>query len=967
MSASAAPLDDPPRAPDDRPATGAVHDALVAQSRELKAAPPLRSPDVDEKHLLNPAAMVRSPNLVARAMSWLAFRRVAFDDHNIRTIREQAHDGDVVYVMNHHSLLDYLYFNYAFLRFGLPLVFFANKISMTPFRPLWRMIVYGLRRLVGYFKHRLSAPERLSWGLSRGRPAVVFLKTRTLWPWAAEKTDSTLLETCIDNQLERMRACEGTNLTPRPIRIVPQLLIWTPSTNRFRKSFWDTVFGNPEAPGRFRKLLNFIINRRRAFVQVGKPIDLLEYLRARADTSDTADLARGLRFEIHRALSLEERVIKGPVLKRAKRLREEILESPRVREAMSELASISGKSDKQLKSELRGYLKEMNADFSMAYVEVMCILMTLIFSRLYSEMVLDREGLEKVREAGRQAPLVLLPCHRSHVDYLVLSYMFYANGLIPPHVAAGKNLNFFPIGHIFRRAGAFFLRRSFKDNAAYSLAFREYIRKLVKEGYWIEFFIEGGRSRTGKMLPPKFGMLKIIVDAVRGGAAHDVHLVPIYVGYEHVIEERTFTKELRGGEKKKENITALLNATQVLWAKYGRLYVNFADPISCREALDQAALPEGEEDTPESRRFLTTLGYRVSAGINRVAVVTPSALAATALLIHDKRGVAGDVLLARVGFLLELASKKGAPLSKTLEHALRIRRQEIAEAREEVLGSEAALLALGEEHPVARARGRAVEDAIMEVLGKWVTDKHLETHAFDDDEVVWALKDDHRIHLDFYKNNMVHLLVSDALMATGLLATLEHGATTLARLTEAVAFLSRTFRHEFVFDPVRGFGRQFSDTLLEFEAGGLIERTPGEDFADVKIAVTTAGGSTISLFHRVLLPWIEAYWLLATTLEKVGGEPVAESQLMLDAQAMGEKRYHVGDIACPEAASSVNFKHALDAFEEFGFLARTKRGREKMIVCVAEGEGPDGLVRFQELGERLKTYASAGRGRRRLG
>src|SRR5690606_28085461 len=159
------------------------------------------------------------------------------------------------------------------------------------------------------------------------------------------------------------------------------------------------------------------------------------------------------------------------------------------------------------------------------------------------------------------------------------------NGLVPPHIAAGKNLNFFPVGRIFRRAGAFFIRRSFKDNKGYTLAFREYLKKLVQEGYWIEFFLEGGRSRTGKMLTPKFGMLKVIVDAIKSGAAPDLHFVPVYVGYEQVIEEKAFSRELGGAEKKKENLGALISATKVLWAKYGRLYVSFGEPISCRQAL----------------------------------------------------------------------------------------------------------------------------------------------------------------------------------------------------------------------------------------------------------------------------------------------------------------------------------------------------------------------------------------------
>lgn len=938
---------------------GDVEEALVAQARDRIARPPTRFGDLDDRRVLAQSAMLERRNLATRLLSHLAFRKVAFDERHVRTIRDQARDGDLVYVMNQHSLLDYLYFNYAFLRFALPLVYFTSGISMTPFRPLWRILVYGLRRLVGFFSHRLSPTERLAYGLETGRPALIFMRQKTLWPWATEKVDNTYLSAVLQSQLERLRAA-GPDERPRPIRLVPQLLVWTHNPDRYRKSFWTMVFGDPEAPGRLRKLINFLLNRRRAFVQVGKPIDLVAFLADHPDHGDLDELARALRFAIHQTMSLEERVIKGPVLKRAKRLREEILDSPRVKQAIAELAASTNTSEKQLRKEMSAYLKEMAADFSMTYIELMCIAMTVLFARIYSEVIADQPGLEKVREAGRKAPLVLLPCHRSHVDYLVISYMFYANGLIPPHIAAGKNLNFFPVGKLFRRSGAFFIRRSFKDNPGYSLAFREYIRKLVKEGYWIEFFIEGGRSRTGKMLPPKFGMLKIIVDAIRSGAAQDLYFVPIYVGYEQVIEERAFTRELEGGAKKKENITALINATQVLWSKYGRLYVNFADPISCREALEAAGQTEPEVTPEQSAAFLHTIGYRINAGINSVAVVTPSSLAAAALLLHEKRGVAWSALLGRVGFLLDLANQKLARLSKTIEHALRIHRQEIATAREGLArdvdegGAPPPTLALGEHGLVAQALGAAIGDAVGEVLGRWTKEKHVEAHAFEGDDVVWAVRPERRINLDFYKNNIVHLLVPEAVMATAVRSTLELGTTTLARVTEAAAFLTRTLRYEFVFDPDRGFAADFRETLARFTEGGLIRRTPGETFSDVRISITEQGGATMALFHRVLVPWIEAYWLLATALERHGLETLAEGQLIKEAQEIGRRRFHVGDITCPEAASSVNFQHALDAYAEFGFIERTRKGRERLVT--ASPTRSDEPTAFTELADRLRTY-----------
>lgn len=943
--------------PNGQPREGvATRDVRLENAPLVPPNDPNRFAGVDERRVLNETGMLSRPGLFTRLFMWLAFRKVGFDERHAKTIRDLEREGDVVYVMNHHSVLDYLYFNYAFRKRGLPLAFVANTIStMLFFRPLWAVLLHGLRRLVGYYRHRFEPHERVAFALSRHRAALVFLKKREFWPWAtAESTDDSFLATVLQAQLERMRASNS-----RHISIVPQLLVWVHDPETHKKSFWQAVFGNPEAPSRTRKFINFVLNRRRAFVQIGKPIDLLDFCERHRDITDCAQLAVKLRAEILRNLSIEERVIKGPMLKRGKQIREEIQHHPEVVAAIDTLAAELNVPAERVHKEVAGYLKEMAADFSMLTIEMACIVMTLVFNRIYHEMVVDQDGLEKVRDAARKTPLVLLPCHRSHIDYLVLSYIFYTNGLVPPHIAAGKNLNFFPVGGWFRKAGAFFIRRSFKDNKPYSLAFREYLKKLVQEGFWLEFFIEGGRSRTGKMLSPKFGVLKVIVDAIKSGAAPDVHFVPVYVGYEQVIEEKAFSRELGGGEKKRENLGALISATKVLWAKYGRLYVNFGDPISCREALDKheaqmAKKPEqsGRQHDPEML-FLRRLGYRVSDAINRVAMVTPSALVSAALLFHPRRGIDRDALIARVGLMLEIATLKQARLSRTIEDGLQRHRDNIAGAREmlESAGLYHKRFALGEKSPLARARGLAIEAAIDETLKRLVKVKQIEMHTFDE-ETVYVPVPEARINLDFYKNNIVHLFVAEAIVATAIRGTLEQGVTNVARVMEAAAFLSRTFQHEFIFDPDKGFASQFVETLGRLDEGGLIVRVAGEDFTKVEIRITESGQQTMELLHRALVPWVEAYWLIAEALDLHADVPLPEARFIELAQDLGRKRYQVGDITCPESASNVNFQHALSAWEEFGLIERSKKGREKLIAATKDPEDPQ---RFQDLRKRLRA------------
>jgi glycerol-3-phosphate O-acyltransferase len=937
------------------PSNPALSAALVAS---VSAGPPRLAAGPPEP--AHPSAMCARVSRPARWLwSWM-FRHVSFEDAEVETIRQACRDGDVVLAMNQHSLLDYLYFNYAFLQLGLPLVFFANRVRTTWFLPLLELARRGWRWLRGLRPVHANPSLALTHGLQYGRPALVFLKRRGLVPWGAP--DESALEALAQVlRTQRERLAEGApsaDPRPRAIRIVPQLLVWSQDPDRHGKRLSHLVLGDPSSPSRLRKLLDFFLNRRRAFVRVATPIDLADFVRAHPPELGIDELAQKLRFTIHQAFASEERVIKGPMVKDARQIRQEILRTQEMQATIAELARAEGMRPAAMEARVGAYLKEIAADFKIGYVELFCVTLAGVFRRIYSELVPDRKGLERVREAGKKAPLIILPCHRSHIDYLVISYLFHTHGLISPHIAAGVNLDFFPMGFIFRRSGAFFLRRSFKDNAPYAAAFADYMRKLVKEGYWIEFFIEGGRSRTGKMMPPRFGLIRHIIDAIRSGAAPDVYLCPVYLGYEQIIEERSYTHETAGGEKKRENITSLLRTTSVLWSKYGRLYVNFAEPISLRDLLEREGAFDLPEADPALLHFVRRTGYRVLAGIQSVAMLTPTSVTALALLVHPKRGMHRDELIARVGAILELASKKEAPLSKTLENALKLRRQEVATAAAELeaSGRGKLSLALGEQSPVARARGLAVVEAIDEALARFEHDRLIDKHVLGDD-IVYAPVPAERANLDYYKNNIIHLLAIEAILAAAIRANLRRGRARLDDVRESAAFLSATFKLEFVYTPELSFDQQFDATLERFEHFALVTRHH-RGYDDRGEAIDLDLGEhaerTLLLLHRALEPWIEAYWLLATTVATHLGTPIPEKEFIKRAQRIARRAFFEGDISCPEAASSVTFQHALDAYAELELVTRSRKGRERLVaMSPASPEEPE---RMQAIAASLARY-----------
>ena len=931
--------------------------ALVAQAREpVLATPPSRFRDIKPDQLVNPSEMLPRHNWIWTLLSNRLFRHVDFSDRHKETIKDAHREGTIVFAMNHHSLLDYLYFNYAYKRAKLPLVFFGTRISLNIFAPFYRMVGRLLRSLLGRGRITLNGSELLSYGLERDKPALVFMKRQAFWPWVTAKSSDGLLNTLIAVQRERVHACSGfESQTPRPVIIIPQLLIWNIEPARYRRSgLRRLVFGNPEAPGRFRKFINFMLNRKRAFVMLGKPINLLEFLESMPSGTRNDVLSRKLRFEIMQSLRLEERVIKGPTLKGSKRIREEILRTREMQSEIARIASEGGKSKAAVERQISRYLSEIAADFSMANIEFMCMSLTLLFSRLYDEIVCDPESLERVREAGRKGPLIILPCHRSHVDYLVISWLFYANGLVPPHIAAGANLNFFPIGYLFRRSGAFFMRRSFKGNEAYSVAFRDYLRKLIKEGYWIEFFVEGGRSRTGKMLSPKYGLLTRVIEAIKSGAATDVHLVPVYLGYEHIIEERAYTQEMAGATKQKENITALIRTTKVLWSKYDRLYVNFAEPLSCRKLLEDAQQMEAPNSGPDHTKFVRRTAYRVLAGINDVAIVTPSAATALALLSHPRRGLRREELLGRVGFILEMAVRKQAPLSNTLKNALRIRRQEVAVATEEMDadGTRGISLSMGGDSPIAKARGRAVVEVVDEVLSRFIKKKQIRRHRFDDD-VVYTPVADARINLDIYKNNIVHLFVKEAILAAAVRGNLEQGFADLDTVRTEAGFLSDILKYEFVYNPRLTFEEQFQRTMAIFIENGLLEAHKNED-GQTLLSIPPMASETMLICHRVLAPWLEGYWMLVATVDSDLSVPTTEKEFIKRVQRLTQRRYQEGDLTCAEAGSSVPLKNGISHLVATKLLQRRSLKRDQMLALGERAADDPGQLTM--LANRLKGY-----------
>lgn len=435
------------------------------------------------------------------------------------------------------------------------------------------------------------------------------------------------------------------------IQVIPTSMLWGRKPGKEQK---NTPY--LKAMGKLEKIIAIITNGRDSLVRFS-PFVSMRYM---ADHHGTdARIAHKLARVALIHFSRQKLAASGPNLPNRQALIERLSQSQTIQTTTEQYAKDNNISLEKAQKETNAILDEIAADFSYNLVKAGDYFLSGLWNRIYQGININNAStVRKLAQDGHE--IVYLPCHRSHMDYLLLSYVLYREGMAPPHIAAGINLNFFPAGPIFRRGGAFFIRRTFKDSKLYPVIFREYLAELFSKGYSVEYFTEGGRSRTGRLLAPKAGMLSMTIEAMLRGLQRPVTIVPVYIGYEHVIEVNTYTKELSGKQKEKENAGLVLRTIRKL-KNFGKCYVNFGEPININQYLSQQAPNWSQDINPmgavKPQWLMPAVGQlakKVMVNINDAVAINALALCATALLASRQRALSKDSLEAQVQCYLSL-------------------------------------------------------------------------------------------------------------------------------------------------------------------------------------------------------------------------------------------------------------------------------------------------------------------------
>ena len=443
------------------------------------------------------------------------------------------------------------------------------------------------------------------------------------------------------------------------IMLVPVSFFWGRSLAPDRS--WSKTFTSErgQATGKLKKLWSILFHRTDIHLRLGEPLSL----------ERLADLKAGENIAIRRAarllrakFRLQREATLGPNFTDRKQFIEELANSKRVREEIEQLAQTE---KSQMKKRLRAFQisNTVVANMSHRKLRIFYRLLSWFWNKIYDG--LEITGVNEVMVTSESHTLVYVPSHRSHIDYMALSYSLYEAGLMTPHIAAGDNLNLPMLGNFLRGSGAFFMRRSFREDPLYSAIFSEYVHKLLYKGHCIEFFPEGGRSRTGRLLRAKYGLLKLCLESHLTDLPKPIAFVPVYFGYEKILEANTYVEQLKGTKKKTEKLLDILSALKFTRNYYGRLSVNLGKPIELDTWL------EARKDRKTIRSFdatLIALGNHLMHSINKKAIANDVNFCATILLNTRANSMSLEEYERHTIFFRDLLIKVSGNSSTTTAH-----------------------------------------------------------------------------------------------------------------------------------------------------------------------------------------------------------------------------------------------------------------------------------------------------------
>ncbi len=666
--------------------------------------------------------------------------------------------------------------------------------------------------------------------------------------------------------------------------MIPLRVIWLPSKERDgerRVGLKDMLtFGDPRDPDPIRQYVIHRIRPDRVRIIMGQSARASEVTR-RWESPAEKGKARGLgltEYVTHQAwLALEraERSLRGNRYKVPKFPREMLVSRRDFARGVARLARETGTTYEQMAVRTRRYAREIAATHTPYVIDLVTGGFQWLISKAYVDLRYSQEELLELYDSSARHPLVFLPSHKSNFDHLVLQYVLYESGLPPNHTAGGINMNFFPVGPILRRSGVFFIRREFKTNEPYKFVLRQYIDYLLEKRFPLEWYPEGGRSRSGKLREPRLGMLAYVVESYRRGSADDVVMIPVSIAYDQITDVGAYAAEQSGGKKDSESLSWMVRTIRNLRRGHGAVHVRFGRPISLHDFLkEQPELPTDAED--HHSPAIPKLAFEVAVRVNEATPLTPISLVTLALLSAGDRSLTVAEVVALLEPYVDFVARRGLPVTEKLAF----------EGHDEV---RAALDALTAHRVVSRFRGAT--------------------------ETVYSIGPQQHLAAAYYRNTVIHHFLNTAITELALIgARGQEGGDLAAQVFAGALQIRDLLKFEFFFAP-----RDEFTTQIEYE---LVDHAP-------RWREQLAAGNVDEVLEQfrpfrspaVLRPFLEAFRVVGDIVERRADDAdIDQGDLVSEAMALG-KQYHLQRrIRTAESVSNVLFTTAAKLAENRGLF-----------------------------------------------
>ncbi len=676
------------------------------------------------------------------------------------------------------------------------------------------------------------------------------------------------------------------------VDLVPVNVLWGRAPDKEGSWLRLLLAENWARAGRFRRFLSVLVNGRNLFVQFGEPVSLRSSL---AEGADPSRAVRRLTRTLRALVARQRAAAIGPDLSHRRTIVTQVLRAASVRRAMADEMRAKKISRRDALKAAQAYANEIAANYSHIFVAFMARALTWFWTKLYDGVELHHvEQLQKIMDGNE---VVYVPCHRSHMDYLLLSYAIYYKGYAIPHIAAGLNLNMPLVGRFLRKGGAFYLRRSFKGNTLYTMVFMKYLGLMMARGHSIEYFIEGGRSRTGRLLQPKTGMLSMTLRSYLRDPRRPIVFLPVYFGYEKLVEGKTYIGELSGKPKEKESIFGLLRTLPALRQHYGKVHVSFGEPIALDEVLERyasGARNEKEERPAWLPAAVNELASRIMTHINSAACAAPINLVALVLLATPKQAMLESDLVRQVELYASLLRQD--PYSPLVW----------------ITSSDGASM-------VRHAERMGVLSRLKHPLGD-----------------VMRMSEENAMLMTYFRNNVLHLIALPSLIACCFLNNRTMRTEDIQRLMWRIYPYVRD--ELFLRWSEEEIGGRVIETLEDLANHGLLESMEnGGSWRRPPTGSTEA--VQLSVLAQVTVQIIERYYLVIAVLLKSGSGRISQDVLESQCQLMAQRMSLLYELSSPEFFDKSLFKNFLDLLRARNVLGVNAEGRltfTEMLPAVAD-------------------------------